>query len=221
MRSIALLVLGAVSAIACSSQVDATYHGDPLLTVEGDVVALSTASAAATVDAAIAWVPVQYLGSPERPPLIAARVQVRASFPAAFELSALTPPPAGAQIPTDSEELFQHASEPGYDPRGIGYGYIVALSRSATGPTIQPGDVAGVDVHHLVVWFDHDDPTASATADFISIAAAASRLGIPATKGYHLVTTDPAQRAHLAQCNDGGLCIKQVYPPSDSTAFFD
>ena len=218
MRSMALLVLGAVSAMACGSQVDATYHGEALLTVKGDVVASSTAAAA--VDAAIAWVPTQYVGRPERPPLIAARVSVRASFPAAFELSALTPPPAGAQISADSaEDFFQHFDDPGYEPKGIGYGYIVALSRSATGPTIQPSDVAGVDVHHLVVWFDHDDPTASATADFVSIAAAARRLGVPATRGYHLVTTDPAQRARRDQCDDGGLCIKHVYPTSDTTTF--
>lgn len=167
MRYLTFLVAGALPVVACSSQVDSRYQGEPLLSVEGRVVA-TAAPTAPEIDAAIAWIPVQAIGAgtgvqPMRPTLVAARVPVTSSFPMSFRVGRASSPPEEAHIPGT---IF---GKPAY-----AFGVLVALSRSATGPGIQPGDVVGVDRHHLVVWVDHE-PAPDMSRSAIAAASGARR----------------------------------------------
>lgn len=216
MRFLPFVLAGALPVLACSSQVDPSYRGEPLLSVAGRVVAPATAAKPVEIDAAIAWVPVQYLGNKTKPTLIAARVPVTTSFPTSFRLDAMEPPPFGSQQPLDRSELFEHHDEEGWEPKGYAFGVIVALARSAGGPAVDPGDVLGVDRHHTVLWFDHD--AAEGETELLEMARASK---VPATRGYHLIERSPEARAERERCFDAGVCVRSVLKPCNATAYWE
>lgn len=215
MRFLPFLLAGALPVVACSSQVDSSYRGDPLLSVEGRVVATS-ATTASEVDAAIAWIPTQQMrgGEPPRPSLIGARIPVTGAFPASFRVEALSPPPAGAQIPGATLDGLSNAGNPAWEPKGSAIGVLIALARSANGPAIEPRDVLGVDRRHVIVWVDHEPEDRE---DYLKGFVQAWR--IPAKRGYQILTTAPEARSRLFECLDQGICIRYSTEPCQTTAF--
>lgn len=208
-----LIVLGlaigsGLSIGGCASQTEPSYPGEPLATVKGTVV--TTAAAPATsVDAAILWLTMD----PAKgwvPKLVGERVSVSATFPADFTLSAFSPPSAEAV----GMRTGRFPESPDPRPTGVWTGFLVALSSGANTDGVAPSDVLGVDLHHTVLYFDHDGkPGIDEHGVEDDVTATANAARVPPTKGYHLVLKDsgtPAAREAYDRCTWNGLCVRHV-----------
>jgi hypothetical protein len=194
----------------CSAQVEPTYPGEPLASVKGNVV--TTTPPAKSVDAAILWL----TRDPAKgwvPKLVGERVPVSTTFPAAFTLSAFSPPPAVAVEKRGG--LGPEAPEP--RPTGVWMGFLVALASDASNTAnVAPSDVVGIDPNHIVLYFDHDgQPGLDQNHEEDSVTATAGAARVPPTKGYHLAMSErasPAARESYDRCTWNGLCVRRVSP---------
>jgi hypothetical protein len=226
-----LLVLGLAIGIGpgiggCSAQVEPSYPGEPLATVKGTVTTTATPPAKA-IDAAILWL----TRDPAKgwvPKLVGERVPVSATFPAAFTLSAFSPPPAAAVgMRSPAPQGPPVGPETPSDPRptGVWTGFLVALASDANIANVLPSDVLGVDTHHMVVYFDHDGrPGLDQNREEDDVFLSAGPMRVPATKGYHLVLSEPgapAAREAYDRCTWNELCVRGVSTDPVQQDYYD
>ncbi len=211
-RGALVTVALAASGVACSAQVPPTYGGEPLATVHGTIVAPSASPGG---DAAIVWTTTAP-GRYELPAAVGTRVPVTGAFPAAFTLDLLSPPPAaGEQV--DSELPAMPPVDGGpvvrtNTPTGAWMGLIAVLAPTANADDLQPGDILGVDVGHVVFYFDHDE-TDAATPTQNGPAYWARQYLLPATRGYHLAVVDQPTSNQVAahwSCLNNNFCQHEV-----------
>jgi hypothetical protein len=183
--------------IACSSQVEPDYRGEPLAVMNGTVTSLSN-TAYGPVEAAVLW-PVDR-GMEEGPFLEAVRVSVGSSFPTDFRIELLEPPP------TDSND----DSWP-YVQQGL-----VAAIRPGSGPLVEDENIVGVALDVGVAYVPQ--PSAATHPDWrdewqAEIEYRAQALGVPTTPGYHLYRTVVTEEteAEAYQCEAAhNLCVRYV-----------
>jgi len=215
--SLFVLAIGIGSSlVGCSAQVEPSYPGEPLAVVKGQVTTTSAPPSGA-IDAAIVWL----TRDPAMgwvPRLVGERVPVSATFPASFTLKAFSPPPMAAVG-------MRNDSLDGPEPSGVWTGFLVAIASGADTTNITPRDVLGVDLNHIVFYFDHDGQPgldAEGRSDKVYDAAMAGK--VPPTKGYHLVLVDPisdAARAEYDRCRWNGLCVHRISPDPVQQDFDD
>ena len=160
----------ALLAMACDPQADASYPGEPLITLRGQVKSSGTLPA---LEAAMLW----QRGDPPSTgdQDLATRAPVQTGFPATFVAHLYHPPPAAARRTLAPGEIVYARASAAAVPQGIAAEQLggAPAPSSAGAP---PG--YGIDPNHWVVYLDADAPVASLTAWWLGAA-----LG----KGFHLM----------------------------------
>lgn len=167
---------------ACNSQVDPTYQGDPLATVQGSVDGDGSSPASEVV---LIW------DINDHPlDLVGTTAPVSDHFPAGFTMPLYTPPPDDALIV---------ATETGTDKVGVAYITVVKAGTSEgkilNGDQLE-SDLLGLGEDNVVVYLDHELMTGSEWEPI---------LGGRPSAGYHLmdvVRKTPAQKQAVQDCND-------------------
>jgi hypothetical protein len=194
-QRVALFVAG-FAYMGCSAQAEPDYQGEPLATVFGTVVT-TDAPPSGEIEAALLW----NSNVPSDLSLRIASTRVRGSFPAAFTLEVLAPPP-----PVPPEPLGQAQD-------GVRVGYIAAIKHQS-GPTVRDVDIVGVAIGFLVLYFPND----SRNADDL-VAFYAKLMNVPPTRGYHLakVTVTEDSEAPAVRCEYDGVCEHGILGYNGST----
>jgi hypothetical protein len=190
-RGVVALVGVGLSQWGCSAQADPNYQGESLATVRGTVIT-TDAPPSGDIDAALLWLPEAPMVDPS---LKLASALVRGSFPAAFTLDVLAPPPPGS-IPESS---------------GARYGVIAAIKHQS-GSSVPPSAIVGVVVDAGVVYFPEDSKS---PGDYT--AQEAARVNVPPTRGYHLfriLVTEETEGASV-RCEYDGVCDRDVITGGD------
>jgi hypothetical protein len=218
--------------LACSAQVETDYRGEPVATLHGFVASRAALESEPHLRAAILW------GTSE-PRLIGEHVAVSGTFPASFSLDVYAAPPKEAELKTfgmdycvDGEELS--SIEPGAPcagqriPAGTGLGmwqgFLAAIDSDLEEGEVQRDDIAGIDVDHMLVYYDHDDPRGSPLPKEPSVEQLAQRLELISLdqpehrqgyeRGYSLVKFNPEYRAWEQQnqeCKWQGMCVHWIF----------
>jgi hypothetical protein len=176
------LSLAALSLAACTSQVDPTYQGEPLATVQGSVDGDGSSPASSVV---LIW------DVNDHPlDLVGTTAPITDQFPAGFTMPLYTPPPDDALIV---------ATETGTDAVGVAY-IVVAKAGTSEGKILDGdqlvSDMLGMSEDHVVVYLDHALMTGSKWEPL---------LGGRPSAGYHLmdvVRKTPAEKQAVQDCND-------------------
>jgi hypothetical protein len=159
-----LLLAGLV--LGCDAQTDASYVGDPLVTLQGRV---ESSGELPPLEAAMLW----QLGPP--PSLtdqeLATRAPVQSGFPATFTLRLYRPPPAEASRMLAPGEVSWARANAAAVPYGVAASQVGALS-PATNPSY------AVDSAHWVMHLEQAVPPNSLTEWWV---------GGPLGAGYHLM----------------------------------
>lgn len=170
MRWTTLLLLALVW--SCDPQAEAAYPGEPLLTLEGQVVSQGPLP---ELEAAMLW----QRGDP--PSMtdqdLATRAPVQAGFPAFFTAHLYHPPPAAARRTLAPGEPTYARATAAAVPKGIAAAQVAGGAPAAPGPAGAGGGY-GVDAHHWVIHLAADVPAGSLTAWW---------LGAPLAAGFHLL----------------------------------
>jgi hypothetical protein len=210
-----LLGLAALASAACEAQVRPDYRGEPLATIEGQVVTEAGTDETVPLAAAIVW----YAGigpdnSSDNYHVGVIRVRgvqaaVTGAFPAAFRLDLYDPPPSDALSSAGLPSLnIQFAVDPhplASPPVKVAWGYIAALRADIGDGELVTADVRGMSENALLVYFSDDVPPDS---DFAKGLAA---LGVGRERGYHLFAypdnppTDEVARTE--ECIWGRACV--------------
>jgi len=184
--------------VACDSQADRGYPGEPLVTLRGQVEATPPLP---PLEAAILWqlAPPPAVGDQE----LATRAPVQGGFPAAFTVRLYQPPPAAARRTLRDGEVSFARGTAAAVPFGIAAAAVGALA-GASNPSY------GVDPDHWIVHLDADVPQSSLMAWW---------LGAALPRGFHLLRVtalDPSclPPAELEACV-GALVVRGV--PDDGT----
>ncbi|MDI1451595.1 hypothetical protein [Polyangium sp. 6x1] len=171
-----------LSVAGCDSQVDPTYQGEPLATVQGSVV--NDGSAASAAEVALIW------ALPQQNPdgLFGTNAAVSGQFPASFTLPIFAPPPDAALIT---------AEETGEDKVGLALILAVEPGTSEgaiTGFEQVEANMLGMSEGHVLVYVDHELAPGSIWE---------SLLGGRPSPGYHLmevVRKTPEEKAAIQTC---------------------
>ncbi len=161
--------LFAILIISCDPQADASYPGEPLITLRGQV---KSSGALPPLEAAMLW----QRGDPpsNSDQDLATRAPVQSGFPATFTAHLYHPPPAAARRTLAAGEPIYARASAAAVPQGI-----AAEQLGGPAPANAGGAAGyGIDANHWVVYLDADVPAASLTAWW---------LGAPLGKGFHLV----------------------------------
>lgn len=157
------LCLFALLIAACDPQADASYPGEPLITLRGQV---RSSGALPALEAAMLW----QRGDPPATgdQDLATRAPVQSGFPATFTAHLYHPPPAAARRTlAPGEPVYARASAAAV-PQGIAAEQLGGAP-SASAPGGVPGSY-GIDPNHWVVYLAADVPRASLTAWWLGAA---------------------------------------------------
>lgn len=240
-RTTWLLALLASALLACSSQVESDYRGEPIATMHG-VVAASAELDVPDVSAAIVWV-----HADRQPRLVGERIDVTDSFPASFTLNLYTPPPVEAEVSDTQDNCVfgsdftgKHSLQPGEScegeivPAGTGLGlwigYLAAIRADAPDGEISRSDIVGIDVDHVLVYYTRasDDPLPpmpslkdkAAHAELATFGNADAEHAA----GYTLLKENAefqAIRAVDRECKWRERCVRWQALPGEQHDFFD
>jgi hypothetical protein len=163
--SLSLFALAALSG-ACDPQADASYLGEPLVTLQGRV---TSAGSLPPLEAAMLW----QRGPPPstNDQDLATRAPVQAGFPARFTLRLYQPPPAAARRALAPGQVTYARANAGAVPYGIAAAAAAGLPSAGN-----PG--YGIDAYHWVVYLAADVPPRSLMEWWLGAA-------LPA--GFHLL----------------------------------
>jgi hypothetical protein len=210
--------------LACGSQVDTDYRGEPMATLRGVVATSASLESVPEVSAAIVW-------NATDPRYIGERVAVDGDFPSSFSLQLYGPPPPEAEVRTmadyclhaDGQTITSGSDEPCDGqavPAGTGLGFSVgllaAIDTSVPDGEISREDIAGIDVDHVIFYADHDRPLGELgsmpTAKQLAQKAMLASFDYPQPyeAGYHLGRQNPEVQALRREQNDclwEGLCV--------------
>jgi len=181
--------------LACSSQADTTYEGEPLATISGTVSALA-GPAPAPVDPALVWWPAQLEQSDANahvfvPNFVATQAPATGSFPAKFTMQIFLPPP---------DDVLQPCIPGNASSGRFALASILALRQGADPSSVQPTDIFGDAVDFQVVYADSD------LARDGCPALAATTIA-PLTRGYHLLEWVPSA-THASEDAAYGACLQ-------------
>lgn len=178
-----LLLPGAAAlvacALACTSQADDDFRGDPLATLSGTVTTDGKSLAPASVEAALVWAQPNFgVGSQKLASLkwLAESTPVTGQFPAKFTLKVYQPPPPDALIACASSSAR------------IAAAFIVALDGAANPSApdaFDPSTVVGRAAGDLLFYLDSDQTSGWSCFPNMGIT-----LTVP-DKGYHLLKVVP------------------------------
>lgn len=175
----ALLIAAALS--GCDPLADASYFGEPLLSLQGDVSGALPANVAGNdVSVAVVWLRSE--NDEDFAPITESAV-VEAGFPARYRLDLFRPPPPGAGI------TFE-------DGTVVRLGFIVAFPGADARDEFVAADVVGVAGQHIVNYVDD--------ADDLGPLIASSPILRSAEVGFNLVDTG-ADRDVYDACIDASL----------------
>ena len=161
---------GLLALAACQPQATSGYLGEPLVTLQGQVV---SNGALPPLEAAMLW----QRGDPPRPTILelATLAPVQSGFPATFTLHLYQPPPAAARRSLIDGGVVYARANASAVPYGIAVTQISDLPASGN-PSY------GIDALHWVIYLDTDVPAGSLTEWW---------LGAPLGAGFHLVDVIP------------------------------
>ena len=189
------LLLLATPLAACASQVDSDHQGQALATLQGEVRNTRTKPITGTTEVAVVWANTS--GDPDV--TYADTVPVSGSFPAQFELSIYTPPPASALNEFEGVQ--------------IGVAVIVAGD-----PAAGKAGLLGMEEQHLLVYAPADVPANSTIGIMLHSAP---------TAGFHLYgvhrPTD-AEKANRESCEQNlgdDPSPRDVYLQCGGSSVFD
>jgi len=168
-RPTKLLLPLAALAFSCDPQAEATYQGEPLITLQGQV---TSSSQLPPLDAAMLWQRGPPPSSTDQE--LATRAPVQSGFPARFTLHLYQPPPAAARKMLAAGEVVFARANAGAVPPGM------VIGTSGASPALPTG--WGIDARHWVVYLAADVPASSLTAWWLGAA-------LPA--GFHLLRVAP------------------------------
>jgi hypothetical protein len=159
--ALALLALG-----ACQAQATSEYLGQPLITLNGQIV---SSGALPPLEAAMLW---QQGPPPTADDLeLATLAPVQTGFPATFTLHLYLPPPEAARLHFANHEARYARANAAAVPFGIASTQLSDLPSSGN-PSY------GIDPSHWVLWLEDDVAAGSITEWW---------LGAALKKGFHLV----------------------------------
>ena len=161
----AALLLAVIA--SCDPQVDPAYLGEPLVTLQGQVV--STGPLPAPLEAAMLWQRGPPPSTDEED--LATRAPVQAGFPATFTVHLYHPPPEAARKTLAPGEVTYARANAAAIPYGIASAGVSAL------PSTQNA-AYGIDARHWVVYLAADVPAHSLMEWW---------LGVALPKGFHLM----------------------------------
>jgi hypothetical protein len=170
MRSTSSLLL-ALALLSCDPQADANYRGEPLISLQGQVV---SSGPAPPLEAAMLWQRGEPPSTDDQE--LATRAPVSPAFPATFTAHLYQPPPAAARRTLAPGEVTYARANAGAVPPGIAVG--VSVGGAASGPGPNAAGPYGIDANHWVIYLAADAPPGSLTAWWLGAA-------LPA--GFHLL----------------------------------
>jgi hypothetical protein len=156
---------------SCQPQTPDTYLGEPLLTLQGEVVSSSTLP---SLQAVMVWQdgPPPSTDHPE----LTAVAPVDTQFPARFTVHLYQPPSAAARMVLAAGEVTYARANAAAMPSGTTQSQLAAVAKPAN-------PEYGVDVDHWVIYLEGDVPAGSLTDWW---------LGGPLSAGFHFMTVSPA-----------------------------
>jgi len=176
--AMSLLPLAALG-FSCDPQAEATYQGEPLITLNGQV---RSPGQLPQLEAAMLW---QRGPPPSSTDVeLATRAPVVSGFPATFTLSLYVPPPAAARRTLAAGEVVYARANAGAVSPGTPVGWTTPGASSANSTPVW-----GIDVNHWVVFVAANVPAGSLMEWWLGGA-------LPA--GFHLLRVAPFD----------GRCIK-------------
>ena len=146
MRRAAVLILVLAS---CDPQADSGYPGEPLVTLQGQVI---STGALPPLEAAMLWQRGPPPSTDEQD--LATRAPVQTGFPATFTVHLYQPPPAAARRTLSPGEITFARANAAAVPYGVAAAGVSALPSAAN-----PG--YGIDANHWVVYLAADVPAHS------------------------------------------------------------
>lgn len=167
---VVVLVMFGVGGAGCDGLVDASYRGETLAEVAGDVV-LAKAGAMPDAEVVLLW-----MRTSNDDALAGERVHLSAAFPARFELSIYTPPPDAA---------FNRFDGDGAGGARLALGFVAAVRAGAAlnaTATADPDDLLGVAQRHVLAYVDADVREGTVTADLLNDTLVG---------GFHLMEVSP------------------------------
>ncbi len=175
---------------SCDPQADASYPGEPLITLRGQV---KSSGALPALEAAMLW----QRGDPPSTgdQDLATRAPVQTGFPATFTAHLYHPPPAAARRTLAAGEPVYARASAAAVPKGIAAEQLGATLAAAGA---FPG--YGIDPNHWVVYLDTDVSAASLTAWW---------LGAPLYAGFHLLRVDAVDPKCMT-ADPLGACVKDL-----------
>jgi hypothetical protein len=193
-------------ALACNAQVSPDHKGEPLLVLQGQVVANGASpSAPAPAEAALLWMSFDSGAGPFGTLRLAGNsAPVTGNFPYGFQMEVFAPPAAGALLPL-GEPVPGGFPLDATMPAETAVASVVALAPNADHANVNPSDILGTSQDSLVVYNSHDIAPASPSGKLLSLFHA------PLTPGYHLIAVQQAtsaQHAEFVRCKTGGVCVK-------------
>lgn len=211
--------------LACNAQVDPDYHGEPIATLRGNVVAKAAAlSPPAELTAAIIWMSQDEVPGGYKVKLVGERVDVRGDFPAAFELNLYAAPSEDAMmtalIPAEGVPLTRdgnvwtvpQGSEKELITLDVAWGFLAAIDASADLSDVQYEDIIGIDTKHVVLYFAND--VTPLPLDYAEAPAKLTRTELPFWSAHVRVAqleTDLGPGYHLAKRNPESIAWQQEY----------
>ena len=165
-RGAAALASICLLALACQPQAESDYQGEPLVTLQGQVV---SDGALPPLEAAMLW---QRGDPPSTDDLeLATLAPVQSGFPAGFTLHLYLPAPDAARRSFAPGEVVYARANAAAVPIGIATTQVNTLPASGN-PSY------GIDAAHWVLFLESDVPANSLTAWW---------LGAPLAAGFHLI----------------------------------
>ncbi|HEY6907939.1 MAG TPA: hypothetical protein VI356_01105 [Myxococcales bacterium] len=165
---------------SCDPQADPAYPGEPLLTLQGQVVSQGPLP---ELEAAMLWQRGDPPATTDQD--LATRAPVQAGFPALFTAHLYHPPPAAARRSLAPGEPIYARATAAAVPKGIAAAQISGGAAAPPGPPGAGGGF-GVDARHWVIYLASDVPAGSLTAWW---------LGAPLAAGFHLLVVTPVNPA--------------------------
>ena len=197
-RSIVALASLAAVLAACDPQASSDYQGEPLITLEGQVV---STGALPPLEAAMLW----QRGPPPSTDdqELATRAPVQGGFPARFVARLYQPPPAAARRTLAAGEVSFARANAAAVPLGVSAASVPAVA-------LPNSPQYGIDPDHWVIYLAADVPAGSLTEWWLGGA-------LPA--GFHLMTV--AARASCLSGAEIEACAAELVRrgvPDDHTA---
>ncbi|MEM9487785.1 MAG: hypothetical protein AAGC55_01510 [Myxococcota bacterium] len=174
------LALASLGVLGCDSQVDPTFPGDSLATLQGNITSELT-EAPGEAEAVLVW----FADTGEGDFIIAERVVVGSDFPSSFEMDVFTPPPADAIFPISAELN-------GGQESGIAFAMMIAVESGTdiTDESQLEAGLLGLAEHHMLLYVK-DNAVGDATLIEEDGEPSSIKVGESLAPGFHIMDLVP------------------------------